>query len=316
MREPPRGDSPCQPCKSPGLLTILCRIWAILFCKRKGGDQCLYLPERVSNRPDPCIYSQFLLMQLGRPVTWDNPDVDLLRGGVVQNTFDLLADTEYEVRITVHNSSRDKPASGTQVAVRWVEFGAGGQIRHGIANLTANVPIWPDTAVVSTTWRTPASAGHYCIEVQLSHPDDGDPSNNLGWKNTQVKAASSPVETSVRIFNRWTVPPPVGAAMVHGQESGREQVPWNLVELTVDSYVFHDALGADCDPPKMFAPRPAAWSALVEPHLFHFNPTETYRDVRLLIDAPNGPGDPEVFNVNARQGGEPLGGVTVKVTRT
>jgi hypothetical protein len=55
---------------------------------------------------------------------------------------------------------------------------------------------------VSTTWHTPAVPGHYCIEVELSHPDDGNPANNRGWNNTLVHAAQSPVVRRIPIFNR------------------------------------------------------------------------------------------------------------------
>ena len=108
--------------------------------------------------------------------------------------MDLIAATEYDVEITVHNSSRDKPAIGTTVDVRFIEFGAGAQIKHPIAVLPANVPIWPGTAIVTTKWVTPAAPGHYCIEVELSHPEDANPANNRGWNNTQVHAAASPVD--------------------------------------------------------------------------------------------------------------------------
>jgi hypothetical protein len=183
----------------------LCKAWCVLTRKSKTpyGDPCVTFPGHIIRKPDPCIYSQFLLMQLGKPVTWDNPDVRILMNGVEQNTYDLTADTEYDVEITVHNSSRDKPADGTSVLVQWIEFGAGSQTRHPIANLVASVPLWPGTDVVSTKWRTPAAPGHYCIEVELSHPNDGNPANNRGWNNTQVHAASSPVERPVRIFNRY-----------------------------------------------------------------------------------------------------------------
>ncbi len=176
----------------------------------KRGDPCLTIPARISHKPDPCIYSQFLLMQLGKPVTWDNPDVAVFLDGVEQDTYNLTVDTEYDVVVTVHNASRERAADGTTVDVRWIEFGAGAQIRHPIATLATNVPVWPGTSQVTTTWRTPASPGHYCIEVELAHPNDGNPANNRGWNNTQVHAASSPVETAIRVFNRWpTGCPPV-----------------------------------------------------------------------------------------------------------
>lgn len=320
-------------------------------------------------------------MKLNQPVTWDNPDVALLLNGVEQNTYDLTVNTAYQVVITVHNSSRDKQADGTQVAARWIEFGAGGQIRHAITTLSVNVPVWPGVTQVNTVWKTPATPGHYCIEVELSHPNDGNPANNLGWNNTQVKAAASQVKTPVRIFNRWPngCPPvregggetsmvrvfggwaplaAVGgvAAAVIGQHHDfparraglwfvaayfigvligyliealrargrrghpndpqrKDHISCHLVELFVDSYIFHDAVGKDADPAVMFAPRPPAWPARVEPHLFHFAPNEAWRDVVLIVDAPDEPGPPEVFNVNAYQGGAPAGGVTVTVTR-
>jgi hypothetical protein len=84
-----------------------------------------------------------------------------------------------------------------------VEFGAGGQTRHLIATLSADVPIWPGTSIVNTTWRTPDTPGHYCIEVELNHPDDANPANNRGWNNTQVYAANSPVHRPIRIFNQY-----------------------------------------------------------------------------------------------------------------
>jgi hypothetical protein len=374
-----RGQPDSGKCCSCG--EWLCRLWLILSGKRKGGAPCVYIPERIINRPDPCIYSQFLLMQLNLPVTWDNPDVAIFLNGVEQYTYDLTVDTEYDVVITVHNSSRDKPALGTRVEVRWIEFGAGAQIRHPIATLTANVPTWPGTDNVATKWRTPASPGHYCIEVELFHPKDGNPSNNRGWNNTQVKAAASEVRTPVRIFNRWPgecpvvreggdavswwrvllgyallgmVAGPIAGAINHHHDisrprqllllvagyfagtllgliaesiragigrrrtynqKGRERVSCHLVEITVDSYIFDDKTGKEADPRQMFAGRPPVWPARVEPNTFIFGTAEAYRDILLIVDAPDAPGPPELFNVSARQGGMPTGGVTVTVTR-
>ncbi len=183
---------------------IFCRIWEILRDgKTPEGDACVVVPGHLVRKPDPCIYSQFLLMQLNQPVTWDNPDVRIFLNGVEQDTYNLSAGTEYDLEITVHNASRDKPANGTSVDIRWIEFGAGAEIRHPISTLAANVPVWPGTAVVATRWRTPDTPGHYCIEVELTHSDDGNPANNRGWNNTVVHAAASPVERGIRIFNRY-----------------------------------------------------------------------------------------------------------------
>lgn len=185
----------------PSFLGWLCRLWRIIARRPRGGDPCVRLPGRVTNKPDPCIYSQFMLMQLELPVTWDNPDVRILSGGAEVDSYSLVADTAYDLENTVHNSSRTEPAPGTQVHVRWVEFGAGGQVRHPIASVPTNVPVWPGTSIVHVAWRTPAVPGHYCIEVEVAHPADGNPANNRGWNNTQVRAASSPITEAIRVFN-------------------------------------------------------------------------------------------------------------------
>jgi hypothetical protein len=183
---------------------VLCRIACILGeRKTRDGDPCVVIPGRLIRKPDPCIYDQFLLMQLNQPVSWDNPDIRIFLNGVERYTYDLTVSTVYDVEVTVHNASRDKPALGTAVDIAWIEFGAGAQTRHPIAVLPADVPIWPGTATVSVKWKTPGTPGHYCIEVVLSHADDGNPANNRGWNNTQVHAAHSSVTTPVRIFNRY-----------------------------------------------------------------------------------------------------------------
>lgn len=371
-----RGRRSLERCQ--GWWASWCRLWAVVTGELGGGDDCVYIPERIINRPDPCLYDQFLLMQLGLPVTWDNPDVAILQNGIEQNTYDLVADTEYDVVITVHNSSREKPAVGTQVEVQWIEFGAGGQIRHPVASAIADAPVWPGTASVAVAWRTPASPGHYCIEVDLAHPDDGNPSNNRGWNNTQVRAAASEIQTPIRIFNRWPDDCPrvdeggqgvlwprvfgyalfalflgpwigrlglsdvgaiqdvalLGGGFLGGAGVGytaerirmaigtararpaqHERISCHLVELTVDSYRHRDGKGKEVSPRLMFAPRPPAWPARLEPATFAFAPGEAHRDVLLIVDAPDGPGPAEVFNVSARQGGVAAGGVTVNVAR-
>lgn len=298
------------------------KIIRLLLGKRPGQSGCIYIPERVINRPDPCIYSQFLLMQLKLPVTWDNPDVALFLGGIEQFTYDLTTDTRYDVLITVHNSSRDKQALGTKVDVRWIEFGAGAQIRHPITiePISTDVPVWPGTSQISVLWTTPSTPGHYCIEVELSHPNDGNPANNRGWNNTQVKAAHSQVQSEIRIFNQRLNASAEGTpqltasdqAMMVSRPPRRNR---NHVDLSVDSYVFLDAVGKDANPDDMFAPREAVWSARVEPSAFDFEPEEAFRDVVLIVDAPNESGTLEAFNVTAWQDDIPIGGVTVTVKR-
>jgi hypothetical protein len=83
--------------------------------KTPCGDPCVEFPGHILHKPDPCIYDQFLLMiAMNQPVTWDNPDVRILLGGLEQYTYDLVTGAEYTVEIAVHNSSREKPAKWHQ----------------------------------------------------------------------------------------------------------------------------------------------------------------------------------------------------------
>jgi hypothetical protein len=298
-------------CRIP-FLNLLCKIFAVIFHRPKVGDPCVYIPDFIVHRPDPCIYSQFYLMKLGLPVTWDNPDVALLLNGIEQNTFDLRVDTDYEVVITVHNASREKQAPGTQVALRLVEFGAGAQVRTPIANLVADVPPFPGTSRVSANWHTPATPGHFCLEVELFHPEDGNPSNNLGWNNTIVRAAQSQVRVPIRVFNT-ALPYRTGGVEPESPLPSHVPPP-ELVQIIVDSYRFHDAFGKRVNPDTMFAPRAPVWNARIEPDRFHFRENEVFHEVSLIVDTPDDPGLREVFNVSALQAGALIGGITATIT--
>lgn len=94
-----------------------------------------------------------------------------------------------------------------------------------------------------------------------------------------------------------------------------DRIPCNYVELAVDSYAFEDEIGKGFDPVERFKPVPPIWNARVEPATFTFADGEPFRDVALLVDAPDEPGPSGVFNVNARQAGFAAGGVTITITR-
>jgi hypothetical protein len=99
------------------------------------------------------------------------------------------------------------------------------------------------------------------------------------------------------------------------EEERRRRTPCNLVETDVDSYTFNDRIGKDFNPDVAFQGRGPIWPARVEPSSFLFQDGEAYRDVELIVDAPDGPGPSGAFNVNVRQGGVPAGGVTITITR-
>ena len=132
-------------------LDWLCRVWIIITHKRKGGDDCVYFPERVINRPDPCIYSQFLLMQLKQPVTWENPDVIISKGGAKQYTYDLTVDTQYDIAITVHNTSLEKEALGTKVAASLPMRAAATSIRRLVVGSSPKTS--SPSGAVTIAWR-------------------------------------------------------------------------------------------------------------------------------------------------------------------
>lgn len=315
-----------SPCKC-GLLNLLCKIWTVIR-RRKRKVPCLYLPARIVRRPEPNIYSQFFLLQLQQPVTWDNPDIKIFLNNIEQYTYDLKTDTEYDIQITVHSSSSVEPADGTRVEVRWIEFGAGAQIRHHVTTLFADVPVFPGTAVVAAKWRTPATPGHYCIEVELFHERDALTANNRGWNNTQVHEASSPVEFSMRVFNRNLPQRPrlfdvkMKATnerlynLIHGFEE--RETPTSIVEMTFDSYVFPTGDRKTLDPLETFKPMPPFDERMtVEPHTFSFKEGEPYRDVTVRVNAPDTMkvGDIKPVNITAWQGGFPSGGITAYIKK-
>src|SRR5512143_3939212 len=86
-------------------------------------DPCKFKPPAY-HRPDPCIYDQYYLMNLGLAVTWDNPDITIWLGGVQVPEQSLLPDTEYEIRATIWNNSYYAPIAGMQVNFAFLSFGA------------------------------------------------------------------------------------------------------------------------------------------------------------------------------------------------
>ena len=65
--------------------------------QERVADKCCKFTNPAYHRPDPCIYDQCYLRQLGLAVTWDNPDVTLLSNGVVVAKQNLLPNTQYEI---------------------------------------------------------------------------------------------------------------------------------------------------------------------------------------------------------------------------
>jgi hypothetical protein len=173
-------------------------------------------------RPDPCIYSQELLMAQGVPVTWNNPDIWIAPAAnpaaVMPDSYHLTDDTDYLVTVRVHNASTDA-ALGVRVRLQhrsWgfnvpdlqpVETNGMGQ---EVSRFVDVAPMGLSLAVFN--WHTqklaPGEVKHYCLQASLEHPLDVNTANNVGQENTNVYSANpghvTPgelVEVAVPLFN-------------------------------------------------------------------------------------------------------------------
>jgi hypothetical protein len=155
------------------------------------------VPPHTYKRPDPMIYSQFYLMSKGVAVTWDNPDIQLFDGGGRPVPSSALAPgTAYDIRARIWNGSTDAPAVNVLVRFFYLSFGVG-TIRNYIGEVYVDVPVKGSplgVAEARMAWVTPP-AGHYCIQVEIDWIDDANPFNNLGQENVDVKKLNSPNAT-------------------------------------------------------------------------------------------------------------------------
>ncbi len=161
---------------------------------RPTQSGCVKIDHPAFVRPDPLLYSQQYLMAQGLAVTWDNPDITLLQGGVPVSSSALLPATTYEVRARIWNNSLEAPVVHMPVRLSFFDFGVGTEpIPIGTTHVDVGVKgsaTQPGLATI--LWTTPATPGHYCLQVLLLPVDDVEPANNLGQENTDVVAAASP----------------------------------------------------------------------------------------------------------------------------
>lgn len=181
---------------------LVCRL-----CRKSKKDNghrppaptpCVPIDYPAFVRPDPLIYSQRFLLDRGLAVTWNNPDISLLEGGVPVSSSDLHPGTTYEVRARIWNNSVEAPVVNMPVHLSYLDFGIGTE-PIPIASNTVDVGVKGSSGApgfVSIPWTTPITPGHYCLQILLDPYDDTDRSNNLGQENTNVVEAHSPA-----IFN-------------------------------------------------------------------------------------------------------------------
>jgi len=180
---------------------------------------CGRLPEPIVRRPDPCIYSQRLLMSQGLPVTWNNPDIWIAPAddplAIAPDSYHLLDNTDYIVTVQVHNASATDPAIGVRVRLvyRPWSFNSPDLVpveTDGVGNeVVRYVSIAPSSAEkVQFKWHTPPlpqgeTSQHFCLQARLFHPMDTNPNNNMGQENTNVyrqeEASAVPPGAMIRI---------------------------------------------------------------------------------------------------------------------
>jgi hypothetical protein len=172
------------------------------FDKNATNTGCGPIHHTSFHRPDPLIYSQQYLLKLGLAVTWDNPDIILLKDGNIVSEGELLPGTEYDIDATIWNNSYDAPAVGVVAEFSYLSFGAG-TTSHALGEQVVNLGVKGGVnhpAHARIKWTTPP-AGHYCIQVNLRWADDQNPENNLGQNNVNVVPAHSPAEYSFQLRN-------------------------------------------------------------------------------------------------------------------
>ena len=177
--------------------------------RESSGPGKATLPAAIRKKPDPMIYSQYFLMAQGFAVTWENPDIWVTELPAPDGSMApvaphaLLPGHTYRVHARVHNNSLEAPAVGMPVVFGYLSFGAG-TVSNVIGVTAVTLPVKGAVGHPATTfhdWKTPATPGHYCIQVLLIWGDDAEPGNNLGQHNVDVQAFASPATTTFTVRN-------------------------------------------------------------------------------------------------------------------
>jgi hypothetical protein len=294
--------------------------------RENSGPSSVHLPSTIYKRPDPLIYSQYFLMARGFAVTWDNPDIWLTELPVSDGTMvpvashELLPNHVYRIHARIYNGSLEAPAVGLPVVFSFLTFGIG--IVPTLIGVTiVNLPVkgasgHPQEAFHD--WLTPATTGHYCIQVGLFWPDDAEPANNLGQENVDVKKLASPATFQFALRNdapatrrfRLEVdsyPPPTPPAcpdLPALERAGRGVTPLRDPALEIARLVAHR---------REAHPLPPDWSVVFsqgpEIVLRGGEQVEVVATVTVPVTLPSS----RPINVNAFANGLLVGGVTLFV---
>ncbi len=280
---------------------------------------CVPIHHPAFKKPDPLIYDQYYLMGLGLAVSWQNPDITILQGGVpVASAYDLTPDTRYTVQARIWNGSTDAVVVGMPVTFSYLSFGVN-TVSHPIGQTTVDLGVKGSAfspTYAELDWVTPAAPGHYCIQVAFSWPDDSNPNNNLGQDNAQVVEAHSPAVASFALRNdgkerrRYRfevdgfalVPPPLCSEVDRRPRPRTWANQHSLPQATLD----RNSRAAN--------PLPDGWAVSFSPAEPTLAPGEEL-DVEALIEPPDSFHGTQTLNVHAFAGAMLAGGVTLTVQR-
>jgi hypothetical protein len=283
------------------LFALIVFVVRFFLGQTKRLDQHCVCPPALK-KPDPFIYDQYYLMSLGLPVTWDNPDIYIFEGSTLVDPHELKASTAYTVVARIWNDSTDAPVIDLKVNFSYLSFGMG-TTSHPIGSTTVDLgvkglPGCPAFAYM--TWTTPATLGHYCIQVLLEPPDDSNWLNNLGQRNTDVTQPHSAAVFKFSVGNHAGPRP----RAVHFAVDTYTIPP--LVPCAQRSIKERRAIGKDAPP------IPAGWTVRFTPSELQLGPDEETA-VTAEITAPAGFSGRMPFNVTALDADAPIGGVTLTV---
>ena len=314
-----------------GLLVLMRMIVGFLrkWCRKKNPvsepvdpgkpEGPIKVPSHTYKRPDPMIYCQHYLMSQGLAVTWNNPDIQLYDNNTPVSSHELATDKNYSIKAQVWNTSSEAPAVNVVVKFYYLDFGIG-TIKKYIGQTLVNVPVKGaigSPAIAEYLWKTPANAGHYCLQVELEWPDDANPHNNLGQENVDVKKLNSPNASFTftlrnhTLFNAkvhltadtYTIPKRRDCP--ESTESTDKPSPGLLV-FTQDTDLYAKHRQANY-------PIPDGWTFTFLPGEHFDLKAEEETQVTVKVVAKDGFVGEQWFNVNAWDRETLLGGVTLKV---
>jgi hypothetical protein len=317
------------------IIMLLLKICAKLRRKRNSGNRnrkesprpCATVTPQVYRRPDPMIYDQYYLMKQGIAVTWNNPDIHLELGGLIVSSGSIVKSTKYDIVARIWNGSTDAPAVKLPVRFSYLNFGIG-QKHVPIGEALVDLPVkgapgCPTFAKME--WTTPATPGHYCLQVELIWSDDANPDNNLGQENLNVKALNSPHanftfpvrnDTAVRqvlLLEADTYSVPARRPCPDENHDRRKPPPANDFPLRLEeAQALHN---------RRNHPLPAGWRVDIQPNEFVLAP-DTEQQVSVDITAIDGFAGEQAVNILAfdvflsRSNPKLTGGVSLIVTGT